>query len=125
MTGGGSGLGKAMATVLVECGAHVVVADRNQERLDLVHEELAASGSVEVERVDVTDETAVDVLVDGIVARHGRIDAVFANAGIAAVPGPGRFRRPARHLRHAGLGRVVPSQPLRRRIHHAGRSTGT
>jgi NAD(P)-dependent dehydrogenase (short-subunit alcohol dehydrogenase family) len=89
VTGGASGLGTAMATVLVECGAHVVVADLNQERLDRVHQDLAASGSVEAERVDVTDETAVDVLVDGIVARHGRIDTVFANAGIAGGAAPG------------------------------------
>jgi len=88
VTGGGSGLGKAMVTVLVECGAHVVVVDRNQERLDRVEGELAACGRVEVGRLDVTDETAVDVLVDGIVARHGRIDAVFANAGIARGAGP-------------------------------------
>jgi NAD(P)-dependent dehydrogenase (short-subunit alcohol dehydrogenase family) len=89
VTGAGSGLGKAMATVLAGCGAHVVVADCNQERLDRVVADLAASGHVEAGRLDVTDETAVDVLFDGIVARHGRIDAVFANAGIARGAGPG------------------------------------
>lgn len=89
VTGGGSGLGKAVATVLVECGAHVVVADRNQERLDRVAKELAAHGRIEVDRLDVADEAAVDDLVDRIVARHGRIDTVFANAGIARGAGPG------------------------------------
>jgi len=89
VTGGGSGLGKAMATVLVECGAHVVVADRDQERLERVEEELSAFGRIEAERLDVTDQTAVDALVDGVVARHGRIDAAFANAGIARGTGPG------------------------------------
>jgi NAD(P)-dependent dehydrogenase (short-subunit alcohol dehydrogenase family) len=89
VTGGGSGLGKAMATVLVECGAHVVVADRDQQRLDRLEKELAAAGHLESARVDVADAAAVDELLDGIVARHGRIDTVFANAGIARGPGPG------------------------------------
>jgi NAD(P)-dependent dehydrogenase (short-subunit alcohol dehydrogenase family) len=89
VTGGGSGLGRAMAAVLVECGAHVVVADRVQERLDRVEKQLAAVGHVEVSWLDVTDGSAVDALVDEIVARHGRIDAVFANAGIARGAGPG------------------------------------
>lgn len=89
VTGGGSGLGRAMATVLVECGAQVVVADLHEARLDQVEKELATYGRVETCRLDVTDAAAVDALVDGIVARHGRIDAVFANAGIARGAGPG------------------------------------
>lgn len=89
VTGGGSGLGEAMATALVACGARVVVADRDQERLDRVARTLAPGGDIEVGRVDVADATAVDAMVDGIVTRHGRIDAVFANAGIARGPGPG------------------------------------
>jgi NAD(P)-dependent dehydrogenase (short-subunit alcohol dehydrogenase family) len=89
VTGGGSGLGKAMATALVECGARVVVADRDQQRLDWLEKELAPAGRLEVGRIDVADAAAVDELVDGVVARHGRIDAVFANAGIARGPGPG------------------------------------
>jgi NAD(P)-dependent dehydrogenase (short-subunit alcohol dehydrogenase family) len=89
VTGGGSGLGKAMASVLVEGGAHVVVADRVQERLDRVEKELAPVGRIETGRLDVTDDRAVDVFVDGIVDRYGRIDTVFANAGIARGAGPG------------------------------------
>jgi NAD(P)-dependent dehydrogenase (short-subunit alcohol dehydrogenase family) len=89
VTGGGSGLGKAMATVLVECGARVVVADRDQDRLDRLQKELAGTGHLETSRLDVGDEAAVHELVDGIVDRHGRIDAAFANAGIARGAGPG------------------------------------
>jgi NAD(P)-dependent dehydrogenase (short-subunit alcohol dehydrogenase family) len=89
VTGGGSGLGRSMATALAECGAHVVVADRDGDRLDAVEKELVAAGRVEVARLDVADRAAVDALVDGVVARHGRIDAVFANAGVARGPGPG------------------------------------
>lgn len=89
VTGGGSGLGRAIATVLVECGAQVVIADRDQARLDRVASELAEHGRLESSQLDVTDAAAVDALVDGIVARHGRIDTVFANAGIARGAGPG------------------------------------
>jgi len=89
VTGGGSGLGKAIATALVECGARVVVADRDQDRLDRMVEQLGATGRLEVSRTDVADAAAVDELVDGVVARHGRIDSVFANAGITRGAGPG------------------------------------
>jgi NAD(P)-dependent dehydrogenase (short-subunit alcohol dehydrogenase family) len=89
VTGGGSGLGKAMASVLVECGAQVVVADRVQERLDRVEKDVAPVGRIETGRLDVTDNSAIDAFVDGIVERYGRIDTVFANAGIARGAGPG------------------------------------
>jgi hypothetical protein len=89
VTGGGSGLGRAMAEVLAACGAQVVVADRDRHRLDALAQELAPVGQVETSQVDVADRAAVDTLVDDVVARHGRIDVVFANAGIARGAGPG------------------------------------
>jgi NAD(P)-dependent dehydrogenase (short-subunit alcohol dehydrogenase family) len=89
VTGGGSGLGKAIAAVLAACGACVVVADNDQARLARVERELGAVGRVEVGRLDVTEEVAVDAFVDGVVARHGHLDTVFANAGIARGAGPG------------------------------------
>ncbi len=88
VTGGGSGLGRAMAEVLATCGAHVVVADRDQHRLAAVARELGPVGQVETSEVDVADRAAVETLVDGVVARHGRIDVVLANAGIARGTGP-------------------------------------
>ncbi len=86
VTGGASGLGLAMARVLAECGARVVIADRNADRLD---EAAADLPSVERALVDVADPAAVDELVDGVVDRHGRLDVAFANAGIGAGRGPG------------------------------------
>ena len=84
VTGGASGLGYAYASILADCGAVVVVADWNAERLEEAAATLAGSGAVvKGARLDVTDAAAVHSLVDGIVAEHGRIDIAFANAGIA------------------------------------------
>ncbi|HUZ37640.1 MAG TPA: SDR family NAD(P)-dependent oxidoreductase [Streptosporangiaceae bacterium] len=89
VTGGASGLGLAIARVLTECGAVVVAADRDAGRLATACAELSALGRAEQAVTDVSDPGAVTALVDGIVAAHGRIDVVFANAGIAKGSGPG------------------------------------
>jgi NAD(P)-dependent dehydrogenase (short-subunit alcohol dehydrogenase family) len=88
VTGAAAGLGFAMAEVLAECGARVTLADIDEERLEAstarLHERgCDARGVV----TDVRDEGAVDALVDGVVAEQGGVDVVFANAGLASVPG--------------------------------------
>ncbi|HVV21248.1 MAG TPA: SDR family oxidoreductase [Pseudonocardiaceae bacterium] len=74
VTGAASGLGRSIAEGLAGCGAHVVAADI---------QDAPGEGAVEPVTVDVRDADAMDRLVDGIVENHGRLDAVFANAGIA------------------------------------------
>jgi NAD(P)-dependent dehydrogenase (short-subunit alcohol dehydrogenase family) len=89
VTGAASGLGYAIAEVLAECGAHVMLADVDAERLEAVTSSLAERGvAVRSFVVDVSDEAQVEALMDGVVSAEGGIDVVFANAGIAAVPGP-------------------------------------
>jgi len=88
VTGAAAGLGFAMAEVLAECGARVTLADIHAERLEdatarLVDRGCDARGVL----VDVRDEAAVDALFDDVVESHGGVDVVFANAGLAAVPG--------------------------------------
>ncbi|MDB5524925.1 MAG: short-chain dehydrogenase [Rhizobium sp.] len=88
VTGGASGLGRAYAEVLAENGARVCIFDLNQAELDKTVAELA-TGNAEVwgQRVDVTDRERMAEAFDAVAARHGRIDVVFANAGIDAGPG--------------------------------------
>jgi NAD(P)-dependent dehydrogenase (short-subunit alcohol dehydrogenase family) len=88
VTGAASGLGYAMAEVLAECGARVTLADVAEERLAASTEALAARGlAARAAVVDVRDEDAVQALFDEVVAEQGGVDVVFANAGLAAVPG--------------------------------------
>jgi NAD(P)-dependent dehydrogenase (short-subunit alcohol dehydrogenase family) len=88
VTGAASGLGLAMAEILAECGARVTLADVDAERLEASTSRLAErGGAVRSFVVDVTDEGRVEALVEDVVASEGGLDVVFANAGIAAVPG--------------------------------------
>jgi len=88
VTGAAAGLGFAMAEVLAECGARVTLADIHAERLEAATARLADRGcDVRGVGLDVRDEDAVNRLVDGVVEEQGGVDVVFANAGLASVPG--------------------------------------
>lgn len=80
VTGGGSGIGRATALELAGLGARVVVCGR---RLEPLQETAARSedGRVEAEACDIREEDQVEALVDGVLARHGRIDLLVNNAG--------------------------------------------
>jgi NAD(P)-dependent dehydrogenase (short-subunit alcohol dehydrogenase family) len=83
VTGGASGLGYAFASILADCGATVVIADWNAERLEKAAADLSPRGRVAAALLDVTDAAAVSSLVDGIVEEYKSIDIAFANAGVA------------------------------------------
>ena len=84
ITGGGSGLGKAMAVEFARQGARVVVSGRREERLEEVVGLLNAVGSMGAAvPCDVTDEGAVEDAVQSILDTFGRIDVAVANAGYA------------------------------------------
>jgi len=88
VTGAASGLGFAMAEVLADCGAHVTLADIDEGRLEASTWKLAERGGHTRGVVaDVRDEEQVQALFDGVVEAEGGVDVVFANAGLAAVPG--------------------------------------
>ncbi len=83
VTGASRGLGWAMAESLARCGAHVVLNARDAPALERRVMSLQAQGlSGEAAAFDVTDTAAAERCVDDIVARHGRIDILVANAGI-------------------------------------------
>ncbi len=83
VTGGGRGLGRAMALALAGEGATVVVAGRVSGALqDVVRAIEALGSSASAIATDVTDESSVNVLVDDVVRRYGAIDILINNAGV-------------------------------------------
>lgn len=89
VTGAASGLGLAYSEVLAENGAHVVMTDVNRKTLDEQAASLQRGGaSVETLGLDVGDTEALRAAIGGTARKHGRLDVVFANAGISAGTGP-------------------------------------
>ncbi|CAM0883943.1 unnamed protein product [Alopecurus aequalis] len=80
ITGGASGLGKATAHEFIQEGASVVIADVNSELGLQTAQELGSQAHFV--HCDVTVEDSVAGAVDATVARHGRLDVMFNNAGI-------------------------------------------
>lgn len=88
VTGAASGLGRAVAQVLAANGADVALLDRDADRLAATAAGIARfGGAVHGGAVDVGDAEALTAAIDAAVARLGRLDIVFANAGVAAGPG--------------------------------------
>ncbi len=88
VTGGASGLGLAYAEALAENGARVTLLDVDGERLSAECARLTGLGyDVSGTIVDVRSSTSVDAAIDAAAARYGRLDVVFANAGVDSGPG--------------------------------------
>ena len=82
VTGGGTHLGRAMATSLGELGASVYIASRRRELCEEVAEEMRSCGlDFTGLGCDVTNERMVDGLVDTVVRDKGRLDIMVCNAG--------------------------------------------
>ncbi len=83
ITGGGSGLGFAMARGLAEAGARIVINGRGAAKLDTAASILKSDGlQVETAVFDVTDSAAVNAGIAEVVARCERIDILVNNAGV-------------------------------------------
>ncbi len=84
VTGGGSGLGLAMAKRFASCGAKVAIAGRKRERLEAAEDEIAASaregGEAARFAADVRNPEEVEALVSFAVSRFGRLDGLVNNA---------------------------------------------
>ena len=88
VTGGASGLGLAFAEALAAGGARVTLLDLDEAAVMKQAERLCDLGfDVRGARLDVTDRLALDAAFDSAAETYGRLDIVFANAGID--PGPG------------------------------------
>lgn len=84
VTGGASGIGAALGRELARRGAKAVLADRDAAEAEAQAARIAAAGGrAEARMLDVRDAAAVDAAVADVFARHGRLDYLFNNAGIA------------------------------------------
>ena len=86
VTGGGTGLGEAIAKAMAAAGASVVVCGRRRESLDRVVAEMqAAGGNVLAVRADVSKRSDVDALASETLKAFGKVDILVNNAGINVV----------------------------------------
>ncbi|MBU3867989.1 SDR family oxidoreductase [Streptomyces sp. 4503] len=101
VTGGGSGIGRAVAQRWAAGGGHVTVLGRREEALrETVGLIEAAGGRADAVTCDVRDAAAVDAAVDQVADRHGRLDVLVNNAA-------GNFVVPAEDLSPGGWKAVV------------------
>lgn len=93
VTGGGSGIGRETALAMAREGATVVIADLGEASGEAVAETLrAGGGQAMAQRCDVTSAADIDRLFDAVIARYGRVDGAFNNAGIE-----GKYARTAEY----------------------------
>ncbi|KAM3865781.1 peroxisomal trans-2-enoyl-CoA reductase [Diretmus argenteus] len=106
VTGGGTGIGKAIATELLELGCNVVISSRKAERLEAAAQELkqkippSNAASVTPIPCNIRSEDEVKALVSSVLKQYGRIDFLVNNGG-------GQFSSPAAHMSSKGWKAVI------------------
>ena len=95
VTGASGALGGALARRLVAAGAWVETLDRSAEKSAAALADLAAGDRLVTHGADLADAGAVRAVVDGILARRGRVDLLFNAAGAFAAEGPVEATSPA------------------------------
>ncbi len=93
VTGGGSGIGKGVATAVVSAGGNAMLVGRNADRLVAAADEIRSAagdgaGEVRYEPADVTNEDEVSAVVQATTAWHGRLNGVVHCAGGSETIGP-------------------------------------
>lgn len=83
VTGAGIGIGRATALAFGAAGYRVVVTDVIDEGRAVAESIVAGGGAAEFHRLDVTSTAMADDVVGSVEARHGALDCIVANAGIA------------------------------------------
>lgn len=101
ITGGGTGLGRAMSLRLAELGANIVIASRSAEHLGPTAKEIESKGvECMTHTVDIRDNSKVEAMVPAVVSRFGKIDILINNAA-------GNFTCPSEKLSINGWNAIV------------------
>lgn len=101
VTGGGTGIGRAVAHELASLGAHVVLAARTEANLARVAAEIAATGgSASYVVANIREEEQVAALFDHVLAERGQLHGLVNNAG-------GQFRKALKEISTKGFEAVV------------------
>src|SRR6266436_3170265 len=101
ITGGTSGIGEAAALQLARAGAKVVVAGRRENEGQAVVKAIDdAGGQALFVKTDVSREADVKALVDKTVAKFGRLDFAFNNAGVEGTAGVTTDKQTEENYRH-------------------------
>ncbi len=83
VTGSGRGIGRAIATMLMQNGASIVISDINEELCNKTAQELSAEGGkVIAVPCNVTNTESIEKMVEAVMAQLGRVDILVNNAGI-------------------------------------------
>ncbi len=100
VTGGGSGIGYAIAKQLLNMGATVCISGRKEEKLQAAAGSLAALGEVCYKTCDIREPEQAEALADFVAGRYARLDFLVNNAG-------GQFPAPAEQISPKGFQAVV------------------
>jgi NAD(P)-dependent dehydrogenase (short-subunit alcohol dehydrogenase family) len=89
ITGTGSGIGKATALLLAQTGVRIAAIDRNAEESQQTVQQIQQQGGEAISAIaDVSQPEQMRQAIEQVVSAFGRIDIVFANAGINGVWAP-------------------------------------
>jgi citronellol/citronellal dehydrogenase len=96
VTGGGTGIGRAISHELASLGAHVIIAARKSDRLEQTMAEIReAGGSCTYYTVNIRSEEAINAMFDELLSEHQALHALVNNAG-------GQFPSPAENINQKG-----------------------
>src|SRR3954447_18384488 len=83
ITGAGSGIGRAASLLFSREGAKLIIVDRSESVKETAKLVSDAGGTIEAVMADAGSKTDVKSFIDQAVSKHGRLDAIWANAGVS------------------------------------------